>query len=210
MSKVIPFGKYKGQPLEVLIQDKNYTDWILSQEGIKNKYPEIVNVIINNFQEPSETPEHNAMQVKFLRKNFPVALYSLFTGIEPSFVSKHVCFQVPVFEEEGIDVYFYCHPKEDDFYKESGLYKERIDSGLKFWERGFKVEIKHTVGDEFPAILRQIRSSKNINPGDLNFLLLNSYNGKGASLKEFQEYFNTSNIGVVFEKQIDDLVREMS
>jgi len=27
-SKIVPFGKYKGQPIEALAQDKPYLDWL--------------------------------------------------------------------------------------------------------------------------------------------------------------------------------------
>lgn len=67
---IVPFGKYKGQPVEVLASDPQYVEWLLSQSSIKIKYPDIISVIINNFQAPSETPEHNAIQVKFLDDNY--------------------------------------------------------------------------------------------------------------------------------------------
>lgn len=68
--QTVPFGKYKGQPVEVLASDPQYVDWLLSQSSIKAKYPDIINIIVNNFQAPSETPEHNAIQVKFLDDNY--------------------------------------------------------------------------------------------------------------------------------------------
>jgi hypothetical protein len=70
--QIVPFGKYKGQPVEVLASDPQYVEWLLSQNSIKTKYPDIINVIINNFQTPSETPEHNAIQVKFLDDDYRV------------------------------------------------------------------------------------------------------------------------------------------
>jgi hypothetical protein len=48
-SPIVPFGKYKGQPVEVLASDPQYVEWLLSQSSIKVKYPDIINVIINNF-----------------------------------------------------------------------------------------------------------------------------------------------------------------
>lgn len=69
-SPIVTFGKYKGQPVEVLASDPKYVQWLLSQSDIKLRYPDIINVIINNFQAPSETPEHNALQVKFLDERY--------------------------------------------------------------------------------------------------------------------------------------------
>ena len=31
MSAVIPFGKYRGQPVDALLADKSYLDWLLAQ-----------------------------------------------------------------------------------------------------------------------------------------------------------------------------------
>lgn len=63
---LIPFGKYKGQPVEVLQSDPQYMDWLMGQNWFSERYKNIYTVVINNFAEASETPEHNAMQVKFL------------------------------------------------------------------------------------------------------------------------------------------------
>src|SRR6516165_8596150 len=58
MSELIPFGKYKGQPVEVLAQDKQYAEWLTAQPWFRDKFAGLYTVIINKFQEPSETPEH--------------------------------------------------------------------------------------------------------------------------------------------------------
>ena len=36
MSELIPFGKYKGQPLEVLAQDKGNVEWLTAQPRKNN------------------------------------------------------------------------------------------------------------------------------------------------------------------------------
>jgi hypothetical protein len=35
---LIPFGKYKGQPLEAIQSDKQYIDWLLAWGWFKEKY----------------------------------------------------------------------------------------------------------------------------------------------------------------------------
>src|SRR4051812_30049904 len=64
-SQVIPFGKYKGQAAEVLRSDPAYVQWLSGQDWFRDRYAIIHTLIIHNFGEPSETPEHNALQVKF-------------------------------------------------------------------------------------------------------------------------------------------------
>ena len=35
----VPFGKYKGQPVIKLLEDKSYTDWLKKQDWFKNHTP---------------------------------------------------------------------------------------------------------------------------------------------------------------------------
>jgi len=63
---LVPFGKYKGQPVESLAQDKAYCEWLASQEWFRTKFTTIHTLIINQFTEPTATPEHNALQARFL------------------------------------------------------------------------------------------------------------------------------------------------
>lgn len=70
MNEIVPFGKYKGQPLEVLSSDKAYTDWLMGQDWFKQRYQGMYTIIINNFSQPTDTPDHNALQVQFLDDAF--------------------------------------------------------------------------------------------------------------------------------------------
>lgn len=63
---IIPFGKYRGKPVEVLLGDAAYTEWLRGQGWVAERFPAIHTLIINNFGDPSETPEHNALQLRFL------------------------------------------------------------------------------------------------------------------------------------------------
>jgi hypothetical protein len=67
---VIPFGKYRGHPIEVLSSDKDYTDWLMAQPWFRERYGNMYTLIVNNFGEPGETPEHNALQAMFLDGDF--------------------------------------------------------------------------------------------------------------------------------------------
>ena len=44
--------------VEVLAQDKQYAEWLTAQPWFRDKFAGLYTVIINKFQEPSETPEH--------------------------------------------------------------------------------------------------------------------------------------------------------
>ena len=76
---IIPFGKYKGQPIEVLLNNPSYCHWLKEQEWFKEKFNNspIYQIIINNFGETEATPEHNALQIRFNDKDFCFALAKL-------------------------------------------------------------------------------------------------------------------------------------
>ena len=63
---LVPFGKYRGQPAEVFLADRRYTDWALSQPDLQQRYASFFQLVLNAGAEPAETPEHNLLQAKFL------------------------------------------------------------------------------------------------------------------------------------------------
>jgi uncharacterized protein (DUF3820 family) len=68
---VVPFGKYKGRLIEeVLADDPAYLQWLCGQDWFRAKFVSLHQIIINRGAEPEETPEHNAIQVKFLDDDF--------------------------------------------------------------------------------------------------------------------------------------------
>jgi uncharacterized protein (DUF3820 family) len=72
-ANLVPFGKYKGQPVERLLEDKDYAEWLMAQDWFKNRFGPLYTVVINHGQEPVDTPEHNALQAKFLDFDFRAA-----------------------------------------------------------------------------------------------------------------------------------------
>ncbi len=69
-TEVIPFGKYKNQPLEVLSQDPQYMEWLTQQDWFKSRYQNIYTLVVNNFGTPQDTPEHNKLVSLFLNDDF--------------------------------------------------------------------------------------------------------------------------------------------
>lgn len=66
---IVSFGKYKGQSLDVLRSDPAYCEWLTAQSWFREKHEAVYQLIINNFIEPTNTPEHNRLQVKFLDRD---------------------------------------------------------------------------------------------------------------------------------------------
>lgn len=71
---IVPFGKYKGAPVEVLVADRDYCDWLASQSWFRERYPSINQLVINYGGQPQDTPEHNVFQASFLDERWRLAL----------------------------------------------------------------------------------------------------------------------------------------
>lgn len=69
MSDIVPFGKYKNQEVSKLLADRTYCEWLKAQPWLAN-FKDIYNVIVVNQQEDTPTPEHNAIQIKFLEQDY--------------------------------------------------------------------------------------------------------------------------------------------
>ncbi len=84
IERVIPFGKYKGQPVEHLLADPDYRGWILAQPGLmtmlEKRHPALINVITVGAPTTNDTPEHNKIQALFLGRDFQYAFLELMTG----------------------------------------------------------------------------------------------------------------------------------
>jgi hypothetical protein len=68
---LVPFGKYKGQPITSLMNDIKYLEWCKQQDWFK-KFPIVYNICINQnitqTNQNTKTPEHNKLQNLFLKK----------------------------------------------------------------------------------------------------------------------------------------------
>lgn len=180
MNDLVPFGKHKGKPVDALLDDRPYLDWLLSQAWFKEKFGNVYNIVINNGQEPSETPEHNAMQIKFLDRDYRFKfVFAAFSGYVRAIKNTGE----PSFEVNGRDVEFIANVHLDD---------------SKSWcSWVLSVEIKPTVGDDYPSVLRQIKRTK------CEYLLIRSYTGTGATRDQFIQFFQTQGVRVVFESDVD-------
>lgn len=188
-SEIVPFGKHKGKPLDALLDDREYLDWLLAQSWFQQRYGNIYQIVINNGQEPSETPEHNAMQVRFLERDFRLRFAALTLN---QVLIELLDVREPKFEVDGLDVAFgvYAHFKK---HFDHGGYYARSGEAVKT----LKVEIKPAVGDDYPAVLRQMRRNQ------AEYLLIRSYTGVGVAREQFIQFFESQGITVVFEADVD-------
>lgn len=243
-TSLVPFGKYKGQPIEQLLADQPYLDWLTSQDWFRQKYQNVYAIIINYPGKPTETPAHNQMQVRFLKRKYQLQLALLLLGVDlfkwnqayfdsnigamlenaklenenygVDYVAKKLkeallrndginllTISKPVFEDKGTDVSYVVSYGYGDF----SVYDPEQFCAPKFFGAlwscstsvGLRIELKPSVGDDFPAVLRQVKADRS------NVLVLREYTGSGASWDEFVNFFASQGITVVMEADIEEI-----
>ena len=101
---IVPFGKYKGQPVTTLIKDTKYLEWCKQQEWLKTHkviYNICVNQTITTTDTNSKTPEHNKLQNMFLNEPSQIKLLNILFGgnVDKKFKKK---FKFLILDEEFI------------------------------------------------------------------------------------------------------------
>lgn len=69
---VLSFGKHKGQPFEVLLQDSGYALWLMNSmfAKLESSHPDLLAFLVSRYGVPDRTPVHNKLQNKFLDEAF--------------------------------------------------------------------------------------------------------------------------------------------
>jgi hypothetical protein len=49
---IVPFGKYKGQPVEVMMADRDYCSWAMAQAGLRARFASVFAIIVNGGTAP--------------------------------------------------------------------------------------------------------------------------------------------------------------
>lgn len=71
---VVPFGKHKGSTVaELLARDPQYAEWLLGQGWLAERFAELHSAILTRGAGTDDTPEHNAIQARFLDPVFRCA-----------------------------------------------------------------------------------------------------------------------------------------
>lgn len=175
---VIPFGKHRGTPVDVLKEtDPRYLDWLTAQEWFREKYANVYQIIINRGGETEETPEHNALQLLWLDEEFRHTAVFAVTGFAP-----HDC--CVNFESDAIDVLLTCD-------------LPRIEPHVfDFTSRCVEivVELKPELRDDYPAAVRQVRRyvenrRKRAGQRGLPAIVCNEFRSSVATLEQVGRLF---------------------
>jgi hypothetical protein len=97
---LVPFGKYRGQSVDVMLADSSYLEWLMAQPGlvamIQNKYPALFNIITVGAPDNDDSPEHNKLQAMFLDDVFQYAFIEAVLGKSVYAISQeaaHYCIE---------------------------------------------------------------------------------------------------------------------
>lgn len=256
---IIPFGKYKNQPVEVLASDKDYCDWLTKQDWFRTRYNQINTLIINNFaNDNDDTPDHNYLQAKFCDeewvksfiysvdgqrlkirfekqkkayidgavKSINLAIENYVTRCnkislvcihtlpvrEVSFSECDKCMnnagQMRSEQEKDIAIRIKEYKRANSLILDFEMCVEFEDEGAdieihidgNFIKEKYRIECKPSIGDDYPAILRQMKANK----CDVLLIGDGGCNAGGANLNQIKQIFLSSNIKIRFLNEIKD------
>jgi hypothetical protein len=191
ITNVVPFGKYRGQPLAAMMADRQYCEWLTSQGWFAEKFQPIYQIVVMGGPEPQDTPAHNRLQAMFLDDAFCERFVRLLKqketpleGVryyhrdyEPRIAKVLTCTIGPLkftreFEAGRANIDVVLHTE----YHCTGTAKKQdnceccfgkpdiITPGEVFefdevrWIEPYRIELKPSLGDDYPAVLRQARA----------------------------------------------------
>ena len=172
---LVPFGKYKGEPITTLLNDTKYLEWCKQQEWFQ-KFPIVYNICVNQTittnNQNSKTPEHNKLQNLFLEnENVEKLLKNVFKKNDKNVVISngkitfegmfnwdiivenynwHLC--ECVWTEDTLDC---CCEMYKKYVERYGI-PEGADEPLKLNE--LYCEVKPCLGDDYPCVLRKMKT----------------------------------------------------
>jgi len=207
----INFGKYKDCDVACLLQDSGYVSWLLAQAWFERSHPDVyktvkkklASVVVdsslttktsltasgnsdvvgnNSTKIPGQsqpTPQHNRLQNRFLDPEYSCNFYKLVTGLAVSQVKV-------VFEaQHNWDVVITPCNEEIKSGNNYSLSKVRYPT--------LYIELKTTVGDEYPCVLRkmkeQIRGCQTVLTQAAYAIYIRTYKGESATVEQLKAIF---------------------
>lgn len=225
---VIPFGKYRGQEVtSIMARDPQYVQWLIQQAWFSEKFSPIYQLVVNNFAPPSEeTPEHNALQVRFLDFDFRSAFWDVCgTKFDWPLITKYYKRDFPDKPCAPLTTLF--DPKFEDIADVWFVVVATIEPDAKPYSDGHErhqehfnlaIEIKPSMGDDYPAVLRQIKrqkiaaketggwSSWNFEHHLRWFLLVDHFSSNVVTLDQVRQIFKQDGINIVLMSDVRERV----
>ena len=195
---VVPFGKYRGQPVEVMLADRAYCEWAMAQPGIRERYPTFVTIVVNGGAAPdAPTPEHNRLQLLFRDPAMRVAAYRSIIDdemIAKSEYRKHVSDEAIATAICGVGVEFEVLGWDLILSLRWGepIVTSRRDHDVPT----LAIELKPQLGDDYPAVLRAMKMRFVKDSCWKRILIVDRCEAEGATLDDVRWIFRQSRIEV--------------
>jgi hypothetical protein len=175
---IVTFGKYKGRPVTDMLADTKYVEWCKQQEFFKN-HTTIYNICVNQTigSQPSKTPEHNRMQNLFLDNKRVAQFYTYIYTHQPHIVRYPQCvisyFKLEVENSKHNSAIFEGYYNWDIIFDGGIAYSKHkgtcdhaacnktcyYDDDMEDYDiPSIHIEIKPLVGDDYPSILRKMKT----------------------------------------------------
>ena len=181
MDNVFPIGKYRGQTLrDVRARDPSYLEWIGAQAWFVRRCPELAEKIHKHATNDG-TPAHNRLQAMFLNKPFVARVID--AAVPEHAEARHEWETGVQFEVRGIDVLI-----------------DRSVAGV-FYAR-LAVEIKPSIGDDYPAVMRQVLAGAarlaKCRPPYRNVIFAEQFSAAGVTRAQLAEILAHSGIQIIY------------
>jgi hypothetical protein len=180
--QVITFGKHQGLTVaELLHNHKSYVEWLTGQSWLAERFSDLHAALLSRGAPTDETPEHNKIQARFLDPLFCDAFISLSRRyiIEDRRPLKYKV----SFERKGIDVLINYWTRDRESFSDPTDF-----TGL---------EIKPSIGDEFPTVLRQMERL------GVKICVAEHYTGRGTSEPIVKKIFESNGYTLIFLRDIE-------
>ena len=198
---LVPFGKYKGQPITTLLNDTKYLDWCKQQEWFK-KFPIVYNICVNqtivNQNESSKTPEHNRIQNLFLEEENVKRLLGL-----KSFDKYNKCIQIIQDRMNCDDFHRYFEEYNIDNLTKKNIFMNIEFEGKFNWDIVIRLDSDEIVNFTFKEQYNNVDRKDlelffvTVFPLHKNEYYNNWYNGrKHAGLRRYSIFCSTTYIEV--------------
>jgi hypothetical protein len=242
-----------------MASDWQYVDWLLAQDWFRDRYQGMFTLIVNNFTEPTETPEHNRLQMRFLDDALCAKLAASTGVARLTKIAKGIIERWPAEKStmegklaearatldripERPSVYrgFEAQRAADTINDTERRLKEGEEKASEaaqfikspsidetkllrrnFENRGwdvvfevewitpvatagdlFKVEIKPSLGDDFPAVLRQMKVRRTEYEHGERMLIIDVFTAVGATFEQVKAVFAADGFPVVTFNEI--------
>jgi hypothetical protein len=227
---IIPFGKHKGKTVsELLAVDQPYADWMTAQGWVAERFAELHAAIVTRGAGSDDTPEHNALQARFLEPAFLLAFLAIVrpqaagNDLQKYIEERRSGLQwlidrwdhqndrarneallaraTPESHSMATKVEF--EYKGVDVFLQWAFHHQDRPAGFDYDRAAGRVaiELKPTIGDDYPTVMRQMHRL------GAKVLVIGQYTGRGVSEPQLRQMFNASGFDVVFVQEIEERLR---